>query len=177
MSLLPTWLRTKGRAALVVAVAVALVGAVLAGRCSRPPPARVEEHRDTVAKVEKVEAAQAVEKRATVRQVKRTETRPNGVQIVTVEEEHIEAERHEASAATTAATVHTVETRIVEAARPEWRGSLAALWRPADLALSPAIFHGEVSRRVLGPAFVGVAVQYDRPRGEFAAGVVVTVEW
>jgi hypothetical protein len=177
MTLVPAWLRTKGRAALAVAVAVALVGAVLAGRCSRPPPARVEEHRDTVAKVEKVEAAQAVEKRATARVVKRTETRPGGIQIVTVEEEHIEAERHEQSAATTAATVHTEETRIVEAARPDWRASLAALWRPDNLTASPAIVHAEVSRRLLGPALVGVAVQYDRPRGEFAAGVVVTVEW
>jgi hypothetical protein len=177
MTLLPSWLRTKGRAALAMAVAVALVGAVLAGRCSRPPPARIEEKRDTVAKVEKVEAAKVAETRATVRQVKRTETRPGGIQIVTVEDERTDVARHEETAVATVATVHTGETRIVEAARPDWRASLAALWRPADLALSPAIIHGELSRRVLGPVLVGVAVQYDRPRAELAAGVVVTVEW
>lgn len=179
MTALLAWLR--GTSLLVrigLGVAGVLAGVLTLRACSSPPaPARVEERKETTAELHQVEQTATEETRATVRRETRTETRPDGVQIVTVAEERTDAVEHQVVAAETTAAVHQVETRIVEAARPSWRATAAALWRPRDLTAAPPVLHGELLRRMVGPVWLGPAVQYDRQRHDLVAGVAVSIEW
>jgi hypothetical protein len=69
-------------------------------------------------------------------------------------------------------TTQTVtETKIEEGARPGWRGAFSAGWGP-DLTAHPSTYGGELSRRLIGPVWVGVWGRTDK-----TGGVSLALEW
>lgn len=59
----------------------------------------------------------------------------------------------------------TETEKVTEFRRASWRISASAGWRLDSLALRPAIYGGEVSRRILGPVWLGAWAKTDSTAG------------
>ncbi len=164
---------------LAAALAVLFVVAAPLSRCA--PPARVEERAARVFDERAQLDATTATTTARARHVEtRTERRPDGtVTRVRVEDEHEGTSVSSATRATEAAHASETTVRVVGRARPSWRATVAAGWRPSDaarvLVAAPPVLRVEVSRRVLGPASLGVWCSRDR--GDYSAGLALGWEW
>ena len=172
-----SWLRLNRTAAIVVAACAAL--AATAGYFARRLPSREVTTREQVADVELRQEVTATVTRATVRRETRTETRPDGGQVVTVIDERTDAaSRADATAAGEARVVER-ERVVVERVRPSWRLETRAGWHRSELGQlfqeRPPILGAGLSRRIAGPVWVGAWAQRDRD--ETTAGVSLAVEW
>lgn len=75
--------------------------------------------------------------------------------------------------ATAAARVTLVdEKRVEDYARPSWRLAAQAGWKWDAPSLQPSIYGGEVSRRIVGPVWLGAWARTDS-----TAGVSLALEW
>jgi hypothetical protein len=160
-----------GPVALGVVLLAFVIGAPLT-RCA--PPAREEERREVRAELHQVEQEQRQDERAKVRHVEtRTERRPGGgVVIVRTEDERTEARSTSATARTTEASAAERDLRVIVRERPSWRVTAQAGWATTRPTIRPEIYGAEVSRRIVGPAWLGVWARTDK-----TAGVSLAVEW
>lgn len=183
---LVAWLRSRPRALLIGGAAVAaLVVVGLVAKSCAAPTREVTTHQATTdsAKFAAI-LAQLEQNRQKDVHSETVETKaPDGtVTKRTVRDEHATTATRQTTATSSAETTHAEvkDTHLVERARPDWRASAAALWRPGALTAAPPVLHGQLSRRILGPGFLGVAGQYDRdlpPGKRLAVGVVISGEW
>lgn len=167
------------RTVLLVLVGVA---ALLAARsCSRPPPPAREEVRTEATRDRESFArllAQLEERRhvETATTTTRTDTRPDGRRVVTVTERRRVAQTD--TSARSSADVGererqvVTEVRTVERARSSWRVGAAAGWSITRPALRPELYGVDLSRRVVGPVWLGAWARTDK-----TAGVSLAVEW
>lgn len=169
------WLRGLHADPTCVAVAVLGLGALLIGlRAACRPPERVEERREVVEEVRQLEEEHRQEETATVRHVEtREERRPDGaVTIVRVEDERTEAAATVERERQADARAELREVKVTERARPSWRVSAQAGWSITRPSIRPELYGAEVSRRIVGPLWLGVWGRADR-----TAGVSLAMEW
>lgn len=167
---------------LVVLAGAAFVLAAPLTRCGPAPATVHEEHREQrtgeVAQLVASHEAVKVQTATVRRKVTTTERRPDGAELVKVEEEERQEAAHEAATDASAATAarETVRTESVRVVERQARLRLSA--EVAADVTAPRLDRRSVAAgaavRVLGPFWMGVRVPVDDPK---RPRVVLSAEW